>query len=98
SGESFVGAASGEAPMFEVHGPAEATLDALRKIVGTAVQLTLEGVVPVAALGQNVLVAALDVVRDNRTHRLYGVSPLTDDRPRAAALATMNAANRFLGL
>jgi hypothetical protein len=98
TGESFVGAASAESPLSEMRGPAEATVDALRKLVGTAVQLTLEGVLPVATMGQHILVAALDVVRDNRRQRLYGVSPVSEDRTRAAALATMNAANRFLGV
>ncbi|MBI4503223.1 MAG: response regulator [Gemmatimonadetes bacterium] len=98
TGESFVGAAGGETPMSELRGPAEATVDALRKVVGKAAELTLKGLLPVDAMGQNVFVAALEVVHDNRTHRLFGVSPVTEDRMRAAALATMNAANRFLGL
>jgi CheY-like chemotaxis protein len=98
TGESFVGAASGETPIWELRGPAEATVDALRKVIGEAAELTLKGLLPLEAMGQTVFVAALDVVRDNQTYRLYGVSPITEDRTRAAALATMTAVNRFLGL
>jgi hypothetical protein len=98
TGESFVGTAAGDTPMSELRGPAEATVDALRKVVGKAAELTLTGLLPVDAMGQNVFVATLDVVRDNRTHQLFGVSAVTGDRMRAAALATMNAANRFLAL
>jgi hypothetical protein len=49
-------------------------------------------------MGQDLVVASLKIVHENQTHRLFGVSPVNDDRSRAAALATLNAANRFLGL
>jgi hypothetical protein len=99
-GQSFVGRQTNGANSGadEIRHAAQATLDALRKVVGngTSIQLTTAG--PVAALGQSFVLAVVDVTLRGETHTLMGVCPLSLNPSRDAALAVLDACNRVLGL
>lgn len=82
----------------EISHAAEATLDALRQVVGNDTTIALKTVGPVAALGQSFVLAVVDVTLQGRTHSLMGVCPLTLNPSRDAALAVLDATNRVLGL
>lgn len=82
----------------EISHAAEATLDALRQVVGKDTVITLKTVGPVAALGTSFVLAVVDVTVQGRTHTLMGVCPLTLNPSRDAALAVLDATNRVLGL
>ena len=97
--QSFVGRQhNGASASDEIRHAAEATLDALRQVVGkeTAIELTAAG--PVAALGQSFVLAVVDVTVKGQTHSLMGVCPLSLNPCRDAALAVLDATNRVLGL
>ena len=99
TGESFIGEVDGgDTLSTELKASAEATVQALRKMIGQAAEITLRGVMPVAAFGHDLVVVSIKVIHDGQTHRLFGLCPVTDNRAAAAAGATLNAANRFLGL
>ena len=98
-GRHFRGEAEGMASdTGEMRCAAAAALDALMKAVGTpAVRLELLGVKSVRAFDSVVVIVALSATDGTRSTRLVG-SYLTDtDIPRGAALAVLNATNRFLG-
>ncbi|MBI3081589.1 MAG: hypothetical protein HYY94_01500 [Gemmatimonadetes bacterium] len=82
----------------EISRAAEATLDALRQVVGKDTTIELKTVGPVAALGQSFVLAVVDVTVQGRTHSLMGVCPLSLNPSRDAALAVLDATNRVLGL
>jgi len=99
-GQSFVGKqgnGTGSAAE-EIRHAAEATMEALRQVVGkdTGIELTTAG--PVAALGQSFVLAVVDVTVRGQTHSLMGVCPLSLNPSRDAALAVLDACNRVLGL
>ncbi len=99
--QSFVGRhknGSSTAVTEEITHAAEATLDALRQVVGTDTAIALKTVGPVAALGQSFVLAVVDVTLQGHTHTLMGVCPLTLNPSRDAALAVLDATNRVLGL
>ncbi len=99
TGESYVGETGApESVAAELKASAEATVDALKKMIGQAADVTLRGVMPVAAFGHDLVVVSIKVTHDGQTHRLFGLCPVTENRAMAAAGATLNAANRFLGL
>jgi hypothetical protein len=99
-GQSFVGRQKNgvSSGSDEIRHAAQATLDALRKVVGngTGIELTAAG--PVAALGQSFVLAVVDVTLRGETHTLMGVCPLSLNPSRDAALAVLDACNRVLGL
>jgi hypothetical protein len=99
-GQAFVGRQKNGAGTGtdEIRHAAQATLDALRKVVGngTGIELTAAG--PVAALGQRFVLAVVDVTLRGETHTLMGVCPLSLNPSRDAALAVLDACNRVLGL
>jgi hypothetical protein len=99
TGEAYIGEAGApDSIATEMRASAEATVDALRKMIGQAAEITLRGVMPVAAFGHDLVIVSIKVIHDGQTHRLFGLCPVTDNRAAAAAGATLNAANRFLGL
>ena len=99
TGEAYVGeVGGGDTLSTELRASAEATVEALRKMIGQAAEITLRGVMPVAAFGHDLVVVSIKVIHDGQTHRLFGLCPVSDNRAAAAAGATLNAANRFLGL
>lgn len=99
TGEAFVGEAGApESIATELRASAEATVEALRKVIGHAADVTLRGVMPVVAFGHDLIVVSIKVTHQGETHRLFGLCPIHENRALAAAGATLNAANRFLGL
>src|SRR5262249_25973048 len=99
TGEAFVGSTGApDSIAMELKASAEATVEALRKMIGQAAEVTLRGVMPVAAFGHDLVIVSVKVIHEGQTHRLFGLCPVTDSRALAAAGATLNAANRFLGL
>lgn len=98
-GQPFVGRrANGASAMDEIRHAAEATLDALRKVVGDEMEIELKTVGPVAALDQRFVLAVVEVSHDGQRHSLMGVCPLSLNPTRDAALAVLDATNRVLGL
>ncbi len=99
-GQSYVGRQRNGAASAadEIRHAAEATLEALRQVVGkdTAIELAAAG--PVAALGQSFVLAVVAVTLRGQTHSLMGVCPLSLNPSRDAALAVLDATNRVLGL
>jgi hypothetical protein len=82
----------------ELRHAGEATLEALRQLVGPDTRLELQGVASAAALGRSVIVAAVKVSNAQETRTLMGICPSSLHLPRDAALAVLDATNRFLGL
>lgn len=98
-GQSFVGRhQNGPSAVDEIHHAAEATLEALRKVVGKDTGIQLKAAGPVAALGQSFVLAVVDVTVRGETHSLMGVCPLSLNPTRDAAFAVLDATNRVLGL
>jgi hypothetical protein len=79
---------------------AEATLDALHKLLGGRMSFRLIGVKSVKAFDDSVAIVALGVV-DPETggdRRLIGTAPSTEGGvPQGVARAVLNATNRVLG-
>jgi hypothetical protein len=99
TGEAFEGVTGApESIAMELKASAEATVEALRKMIGPTAEVTLRGVMPVAAFGHDLIIVSVKVTHEGQVHRLFGLCPVTDSRALAAAGATLNAANRFLGL
>lgn len=99
TGEAYTGeVGGGDTLSTELRASAEATVEALKKMIGQAAEITLRGVMPVAAFGHDLVVVSIKVIHEGQTHRLFGLCPVTENRAAAAAGATLNAANRFLGL
>ena len=99
TGESFTGeTVAPETIAMELKTSAEATVEALRKMIGQAAEITLRGVLPVAAFGNDLVIVSIKVNHEGQTYQLFGLCPVADSRTLAAAGATLNAANRFLGL
>src|SRR6185436_15949214 len=76
TGEEYVGeVGGGDSLSTELKASAEATLDALRKMIGGAAEITLRGVVPVAAFGHDLVIVSIKVIHEGQTHRLFGQCP-----------------------
>ncbi|MGH7752949.1 MAG: hypothetical protein ACREN5_09045 [Gemmatimonadales bacterium] len=101
SGERFVGTAEGTASEpASLECTAEATLRALCQAVeGDERGFQLRGIETVRALGgKSLVVVELSVTHEGETRGLLGVAAVGSDPARAAALAVLSAANRFLGV
>jgi hypothetical protein len=99
TGESFAGNATGRTTATsDLKTAAEATLVALRDAVGEGAEATLLGALPISAFGANLIMVGIKVSHRGKEHKLFGLSPVAGDRTRAAAMATLDAVNRFLGL
>lgn len=80
----------------ELRCSAQATLEALSKTVGDACSFELLGVKAIKAFDTTVVIVALTVQYGDQVRRLVG-SYLAEENPeRGAALAVLNATNRFL--
>ena len=80
----------------ELRCAAQATLEALGKSVGDICTFDLLGVKAIKAFDTTVIIVAITVHHDEQIHRLVG-SYLAEENPeRGAALAVLNATNRFL--
>jgi hypothetical protein len=98
-GEPFVGrSGNGTGLLDELSHGAEATLGALRQLVGQDISLALLTIGPVVALGQNFVLAVVEVAFKRATYTVLGVCPRTDSPARDGALAVLQATNRILGL
>jgi hypothetical protein len=97
-GERFVGTAEGLGSQAgELRCAAEAATDALRGAVEEKLAFELLGVKAVRAFDSTVVIVAISCHNGMPATRLVG-SCLTDEAPhRCAALAVLNATNRFLG-
>lgn len=82
----------------EMRCAAMATVDALTTVIsGHDVDLRLLGVKSVRAFDAIVVIVALGARARERDSRLVGSYLTEADAPRGAALAVLNATNRFLG-
>jgi hypothetical protein len=98
-GKAFVGQSEdGASVIDELRHSAEATLEALRQVVGQQTTVALKTVGPVVALGESFILAVVEVTHSGRTHTLLGVCPRSVTPGRDAALAVLSATNRVLGL
>jgi hypothetical protein len=98
-GEPYIGrSGNGTGLVDELTHGAEATLAALRQIAGQDVNLALLTIGPVVALGQNFVLAVVEVAFKRATYTVLGVCPRSDSAARDAALAVLQATNRILGL
>ena len=80
----------------ELRCSAQATLEALSKTVGDACRFELLGVKAIKAFDTTVIIVALTVQYGDQVRRLVG-SYLAEENPeKGAALAVLNATNRFL--
>ena len=80
----------------ELRCSAQATLEALSKAVGDVCSFELLGVKAIKAFDTTVIIVALTVQYGDESRRLVG-SYLAEENPeRGAALAVLNATNRFL--
>ena len=94
-GERFVGTAEGET----LQGTAEAALRALSQVVGGAEgTFRVRGVETVEVFGGRAVIVALSMSHQGETRSLLGICSAEPDPTRAAALAVLNATNRFLGV
>ncbi len=88
-----------ETPKGGLRCAAEATLDALGGAMGDS-ETTLEliGARAVKAFNATVVIVALSAHRADGTRRLVGSYLVEEDVERGAAIAVLNATNRFLGV
>jgi len=98
TGDVYVGSADGrDSARLEV--VANATADAIRQIVhGSEETLVINGVVILKIFGKRSVVAAATVSYENQVGHVQGICSAGEDVHRSAALAVLNATNRFLGL
>lgn len=76
---------------------AKAAAEALRlTLEGAAASLRIRGVGLVDAFGQPAVMVSLRAQYQGETRSLLGLCPHSGDPARAAALAVLNATNRFL--
>jgi hypothetical protein len=97
-GVRFEGAAAGLGSQAgELRCAAEAAANALGKVTGDKLEFELLGVKSVRAFDATVVIVALSCHEGEEALRLVG-SCLTEDSPhRSAAMAVLNATNRYLG-
>ena len=96
-GERYVGRAEGEGGgALELRVCAQATVEALHRIVGGEVTFQLVGVKAIRIFDHD-LIAVLLHSPQAADRRLVGLSLVVDDPERAASLAVLNATNRLLG-
>ena len=99
-GESFTGHADCSEPDTDhLRCAALATIEALHQAMKpTDVRFNLIGVHAVKAFDAIVVIVALLVGQDQTPRRLVGSYLAEEDPTRAAAIAVLNATNRFLGV
>jgi hypothetical protein len=96
-GQLYVGQAEGEASApGEMRTCGNATLRALEEVISGSARFTLLGIKATRIFDTD-LVAVLLTPEDARDQGLIGASLVTDEVHRAAALAVLNATNRYLG-
>ena len=92
-------AEGGGAPLEVLRTVARAAADAVSAGTGTTgTTVRVRGIQQVEAFGQVVIIVSLAATRAGKGQTLLGVCDGSDDLARAAALAVLNATNRFLGV
>lgn len=92
-------AEGGTAPLEMLRTVARAAADAVTTTAGSAgTAVRVRGIQQVEAFGQLVIIVSLAATRAGKSHTLLGVCDGGEDPARAAALAVLNATNRFLGV
>jgi len=92
-------AEGGSAPLEMLRTVARAAADAVSAGNPTAgATVRVRGIQQVEAFGQVVIIVSLAATRAGKSHLLLGVCDGGEDLARAAALAVLNATNRFLGV
>jgi hypothetical protein len=81
----------------ELRCAATAAVEALSRAVGESCTFDLLGVKAIKAFDTTVIIVALSARHEDRLHRLVGSYLAEEDPERGAALAVLNATNRFLG-
>lgn len=87
----------GSAPGDALHAVARAAADAVCEALGPGVTVRVLGLQAVEAFGQTVVIVSVAAASKGRNMTLLGVCDSGEDTSRAAALAVLNATNRFLG-
>ena len=98
-GGMFVGSARGpKGQLDELRAVARATSDALSEAFDAkAARVRVVNVSVVESLMQTAVLVTLAASRGTDHHSLLGVCDVAEDPARAAALAVLNATNRYLG-
>ena len=97
-GGEFVGQADGVvSPAGELRCAATAALDAIMQAAGKQAMFELLGVKAVRAFDQTVVIVSIAAEDASRSLRLVGSHITEATPPRGAALAVLNATNRFMG-
>jgi len=98
AGRDFTGVADavGEGPA-ELRAVAQATVDALEGAIDSPGTFEVLGVKAIKAFDTIVLLVAMSARRGDDVQRLVGSYLATRDPERGAALAVLNATNRYLG-
>lgn len=97
-GDAFSGKEEGvgDGPA-ELRCVANATVAALEAAMDKAGTFEVLGVKAIKAFDTSVVLVAMSARRDDEVQRLVGSYLATDDTERGAALAVLNATNRYLG-
>jgi hypothetical protein len=87
-------------PVHELACVAEAAAAAVRQISHTGQEeaVSVQRVERSDVFGEPVVLVAVSAQRQKVSRELYGFCAVEGDAPRAAALAVLNATNRFLDL
>ena len=98
SGERYVGEQEGSGSLtLSLRYAAQASVAALQQVVDGGPAFELLGIKTVSAFDSTVVIVSVGVRFDGRRVRLVG-SYVTEEGPeRAAAIAVLNATNRYLG-
>ena len=98
AGREFTGVAEGvgEGPA-ELRAVARATVDALEGAINAPGVFEVLGIKAIKAFDTLVLLVAMSARREDETQRLVGSYLAAEEPERGAALAVLNATNRYLG-
>lgn len=95
-GEPVIGAAE---DVDQLRAAAQATVNALLQILGASTtSLIIRRVEPLDTFGTAVVGVAMSGQHEGKTRKLMGFAQVTGEPAQAAALAVLNATNRFLRL
>ena len=99
SKQAFTGRAAGARDIERLRCAAEAVLDGLRKMERVNVSdFQLLGLEDIRVFDVPAVVVLVSITHHGETRRLVGVCLAGEDPLRSAALAVLNATNRFLSL
>jgi hypothetical protein len=88
-------------PVHELACVAEAAAAAVRQVAEAgegAEAVSIQRIERSDVFGEPVVLVSVSAQRQQVSRELLGFCPVEGDAPRAAALAVLNATNRFLGL